>query len=147
MTAKRRLHPSLLLVLVPVVITALTIYIVGWKWPELAAGMSGKTETWFLRAAPIPALLFGPLGGLFTVLVLPLHRRRPIAMAGLVCFLAVAGFYCLREYGRLAPPVESGFVSWGQALSYLDMMAVIGALAGLIAAAIAAPTSLPNPAR
>lgn len=149
MTSKRRSHPSLLLVLVPVAVTALTVYIVGWKWLELAAGMSGKTSYWFLRASPIPALLFGPLGGLFTVLVLPLHRRRPIAMAGLVCFLAVAGFYCLREYGRLAPPVESGLITWDRALSYLDIMAVIGALAGFIAAAAAARISVvvPDPVK
>lgn len=141
MAVRVKLHPTLLLVLVPVAVTAITAYIVGWRWTGLAAGMSGKTEYWFLRAAPLPALLFGPLGGLLTVWALPLHRRRPIAMTGLVCFLAVVGFYGLREFGRLAPSVERGVVTWDYALSYLDAVVVIGALAGFVAVAASARIS------
>ncbi|TPN80999.1 Ti-type conjugative transfer system protein TraG [Mesorhizobium sp. CU2] len=141
MTAQAKPHPSLLLVLLPIAITAFAVYVVGWRWPDMAAGMSGKTEYWFLRASPVPALLSGPLAGLLAVWALPLHRRRPVAMASLVCFLAVAGFYALREFGRLAPSVESGAVSWDQALSYLDMVAVIGAVAGFMAVAVAARIS------
>jgi type IV secretion system protein VirD4 len=140
-----RLYTGLLLVLVPVAVTAITVYTTGWRWPALAHGLSGKTEYWFLRVAPVPALLFGPLAGLLTVWVLPLHRRRPIAMASLVCFLLVAGFYALREYSRLAPSVERGAVTWDQALSYLDLVAVIGALAGFIAVAAAARISVVVP--
>ncbi|EJJ26254.1 Ti-type conjugative transfer system protein TraG [Rhizobium sp. CF142] len=141
MALKGRLHPSLLLVLVPIAVTAITVYIVGWRWSGLAAGMSGKTEYWFLRAAPMPALSFGPLAGLLTVWALPMHRRRPIAMVSLLCFLAVVGFYSLREYGRLAPSVERGVVTWDYALSYLDMVVVIGALCGFMAVAVSARIS------
>ncbi|MBZ9761735.1 Ti-type conjugative transfer system protein TraG [Mesorhizobium sp. CA8] len=149
MTVEAKPHPSLLLVLVPIAISAFAVYVVGWRWPELAAGMSGKTEYWFLRASPVPALLFGPLAGLLAVWALPLHRRRPVAMASLVCFLMVAGFYALREFGRLAPSVEGGAVSWDQALSYLDMVAVIGAIAGFMAVAVAAriSTVVPEPVK
>jgi type IV secretion system protein VirD4 len=141
MALKGKFHPSLLLVVVPITVTAITVYIVGWRWTGLVAGMSGKTEHWFLRAAPMPALLFGPLAGLLTVWALPMHRRRPIAMTGLLCFLAVVGFYALREYGRLAPSVERGVVSWDFALSYLDMIVVIGALCGFMAVAVSARIS------
>ncbi|MCJ9690994.1 Ti-type conjugative transfer system protein TraG [Rhizobium sp. MC63] len=141
MTPLRKPRPSLLLVLAPIAGTAFGAYVVGWRWQELAAVMSGKTEYWFLRFAPLPALLFGPLAGLLTVLALPLHRRRPVAIVSLVSFLAVAGFYALREYGRLAPSVESGAVSWSRALSYLDLVAVIGALMGFMAVAVAARIS------
>lgn len=149
MTVQAKPHPSLLLVVVPVAVTAFAVYVVGWRWPELAASMSGKTEYWFLRASPVPALLFGPLAGLLAVWALPLHRRRPVAMASLVCFLAVAGFYALREFGRLAPSAESGAVSWDQALSYLDMVAVVGAVAGFMAVAVAAriSTVVPEPVK
>lgn len=105
MTKRRKPHPSLLLVLVPIAVTTLAAYVVSWGWEELAAGMTGKTGYLLLRAAPLPALLFGPLAGLLTVWALPLHRRRPVAIASLVCFLAVAGFYALREYGRLVPVI------------------------------------------
>ncbi|TBZ46273.1 Ti-type conjugative transfer system protein TraG [Rhizobium leguminosarum] len=145
MALKGRLHPSLLLVFVPIAVTAISVYIIGWRWPALAHGLSGKIEYWFLQAAPVPALLFGPLAGLLTVWALPLHRRRPIAVASLLCFLVVAGFYALREYGRLVPSVERGIVTWDQALSYLDLVAVIGALAGFMTVAVAARISVVVP--
>jgi type IV secretion system protein VirD4 len=135
------MHPSLVLVLVPIAVTAITVYIVGWRWSGLAAGMSGKAEYWFLRAAPMPMLLFGPLAGLLAVWALPMHRRRPVAMTSLLCFLAVVGFYSLREYRRLAPSVQRGVATWNYALSYLDMVVVIGALCGFMAVAVSARTS------
>jgi type IV secretion system protein VirD4 len=141
MALKGKMHPSLVLVLVPIAVTAITVYIVGWRWSGLAAGMSGKAEYWFLRAAPMPMLLFGPLAGLLAVWALPMHRRRPVAMTSLLCFLAVVGFYSLREYGRLAPSVQRGVATWNYALSYLDMVVVIGALCGFMAVAVSARTS------
>ena len=147
MALKGKLSPSLLLVLVPVVVTAITVYIIGWRWAELATGMSGKTTYWFLRAAPLPALLLGPLAGLLTVWSLPMHHRRPIAMMSLLCFLGVVGFYALREYARLAPSVERGLISWDTALSYLDMVVVIGALCGFMAVAASARVAIVVPAQ
>ncbi len=141
MTIRAKPHPSLLLILVPITVTMFAIYVAGWRWPELAGGMTGKTLYWFLRASPVPALLFGPLAGLLTVWALPLHRRRPIAMATLICFLSVAGFYALREFGRLSPSVESGAVTWNQALSFIDMVAVVGAVVGFMATAVSARIS------
>ncbi len=140
-----RFHPSLLFMLAPIAVTVSTAYICGWRWQDLATGMSGKTHYWFLRMAPVPALLFGPLGGLLTVWVLPLHRRRPIALASLLCFLIVASVYALREYERLAPSVATGTVTWDHALAFLDMIAVIGALAGFMAVAVAARISVVVP--
>lgn len=147
MAVKGKLHPGLLLTLVPIAVTVVTVYITGWRWQGLAAGMSGTTQYWFLRAAPAPALLFGPLFGLLTVWALPLHRRRPVAVTSLLCFLGVAGLYGLREYGRLAPYVERGIVTWEHALSYLDMVAVIGVLCGFMAVAVSARISTVVPAR
>jgi type IV secretion system protein VirD4 len=149
MTVQVKPHPSVLLVLVPIAVTGFAVYVVGWRWPELAAGMAGKTQYWFLRASPVPVFLFGPLSGLLAVWALPLHRRRPVAIASLVCFLTVAGFYALREFVRLAPSVESGAVTWDRALSYLDMVAVVGAVVGFMAVAVAAriSTVVPEPVK
>ncbi|KAB2694575.1 Ti-type conjugative transfer system protein TraG [Ochrobactrum sp. Kaboul] len=141
MTVRAKLHPSQLLVLVPIIISGFAFYVANWRWPELAGGMTGKTQYWFLRAAPAPVLLFGPLVGLLSVWVLPLHRRRPIAMASLLCFLLMAGFYVLREIGRLSPYVKTGALSWDQSLSYLDMVAVVSAVVGFIAVAVSARIS------
>ncbi|MEZ2127875.1 MULTISPECIES: Ti-type conjugative transfer system protein TraG [unclassified Sinorhizobium] len=145
MALKGRLHLSLLLVLVPIGVTLITIYVAGWRWQGLAVGLSGKTGYWFLRAAPVPVLLFGPLAGLLTVWALPLHRRRPVAMVSLLCFLCVVGFYALREYGRLAPSVTRGVVTWDHALSYLDMVVVIATLIGFMAVAVTARISVVVP--
>jgi type IV secretion system protein VirD4 len=147
MALKGKIHPSLLLIVVPIAVTAITVYIVGWRWTGLAAGMSGKAEYCFLRAAPGPTLVFGPLAGLLAVWALPMHRRRPIAMVSLMCFLPVAGFYALREYGRLAPSVQRGVVSWGYALSYVDMVAVIGVFCGFMAVAVSARIATVVPER
>ncbi|XAZ20484.1 Ti-type conjugative transfer system protein TraG (plasmid) [Sinorhizobium sp. B11] len=138
MAVREKLHPALLLFFVPIAVTAVAVYIIEWRWTGLASSMSGKTEYWFLRAAPLPALLFGPLGGLLTVWASPKHRRRPVAGTSLLCFLGVVGFYGLREYGRLAPFVQHGVVTWNVALSFLDIVVLIGALAGFIAVAASA---------
>ncbi|WP_454919029.1 Ti-type conjugative transfer system protein TraG [Xanthobacter sediminis] len=146
---KGRLNPTLLHVLVPIAVTAMTVFVSGWRWQNLAVGMSSKIAYWFLRGAPLPALLLGPLAGLLTVWALPLHQRRPIAMVTLLCFLGVAGFYALREYGRLGPFVESGTIPWDRALSYLDAFAVVGAIVGFLIVAVAARISVvvPDPVK
>jgi type IV secretion system protein VirD4 len=141
MTGKAKPHPSLLLIIVPIVVTSFTFYVANWRWPELAAGLIGKTQYWFLRASPLPVLLFGPLAGLLAVWALPLHRRRPVAIVSFLCFILMAGFYGLREFGRLEPSVERGVLSWDRALSFVDMIAVVGAAMGFMAAAVAARIS------
>ncbi|MGP3709873.1 Ti-type conjugative transfer system protein TraG [Brucella sp. RRSP16] len=141
MTTGAKPHPSQLLVLVPIAVSSLAFYIANWRWPELAAGLSGKPQYWVLRASPVPALICGPLAGLLTVWMLPLHQRKPIALASLACFLLITGFYALREITRLSPFVECRALSWDQALSYLDMIAVVSAVIGFIAAAVSARIS------
>jgi len=141
MKGKAKQHPSLLLITIPIAVTGFSFYVAHWRWPELATGITGKTQYWFLRASPLPVLLFGPLAGLLAVWALPLHRRRPVALASFLCFLLMAGFYGMREFGRLQPLVESGVLTWDQALSFVDMIAVVGAAMGFMAAAVAARIS------
>jgi len=138
MTARGKRCLSLLLILVPIVLSCFFFYVANWRWSELANGMSGRVQYWFLRASPMPALVFGSLTGLLIVWVLPLHRRRPIALANVLCFLLVASFYALREFTRLSPFVKSGAVRWEEALSFLDMIAVISAAIGFLAITVSA---------
>ncbi|NLS21264.1 Ti-type conjugative transfer system protein TraG [Rhizobium sp. P40RR-XXII] len=142
MALKNRIHPSLLLMLVPIVVTAVTLCITGWQWQNLAIGMPERIAYWFLRACPLPNLLLGPIASLLTVSALPLHRRRPIAFASLHCFSCVAGFYALREYARLVPWVENGAVIWSEALTYLDAFAVAGTILGFGIVAISVRMSI-----
>ncbi len=141
MKGKAKQHPSLLLITIPIAVTGFSFYVAHWRWPELATGITGKTQYWFLRASPVPVLLFGPMAGLLAVWALPLHRRRPVALASFLCFLLMAGFYGMREFGRLQPLVESGVLTWDRALSFVDMIAVVGAAMGFMAAAVAARIS------
>jgi type IV secretion system protein VirD4 len=141
MASKSKVRPALLWAIVPLAVTTITLLITTQRWQELAIGFSPQDMWWFLRSAPLPNLLFGPISGLITVFALPLHRRHPVAMASLICFLSVAGFYALREYARLSPSVESGAVTWDEALSYLDFFAVIAAAAGFVIVAISARIS------
>ena len=142
---KARFNLSLLLVLVPILVTASTLFVIATRWQDLAVGMSGKVAHWFLRAEPLPPLLIGPLFGLLTVWVLPMHRRRPIALVTLLSFLGVAGSCALREYDRLGPFVERGTITWDRALSYLDAFAVGGAIIGFLIVAVAARISIVVP--
>ena len=142
MAPEHRLHASMLLALVPIATTVLTTAIVSWQWQLWAIGMPVKIAYWFLRSAPIPLLLFGPVAGLLTVLALPQHRRKPIAIASLSCFLTVAGYYAAREYSRLVPLVGRQIVTWNEALSYLDAFAVAGTILGFGLVAAAARVSI-----
>jgi len=142
MAAKRKFNPAIALIFVPIAVTAITMFITGWRWPEIAAGLSPQYAYWFMRAAPLPNLIFGSAAGLVTVFALPLHRRRLVSMVTLFAFLAVAGFYAMREYGRLAPAVEAGAATWDGVLSYLDIFVVAGAIAGFVLVAISSRISV-----
>lgn len=140
--AKAHIGPSALWALVPLAVTVTTVAITAYRWPALAQNLSADAAYWFMRAAPLPDLLFGSLSGLVTVFALPLHRRRPIAVMNLLCFIVVAGFYGLREFARLSPSVASGALSWDDSLSYLDSFAVAGAIAGFAIVAVSARISV-----
>ena len=142
MASRNKVSPALLWATVPLAVTVITLMITTQRWQAMATGLSPQNAYWFLRSAPLPNLLFGPLAGLITVFALPLHRRRPVAMVSLICFLSVAGFYGLREYARLSPSVESGAVTWDDVLSYLDFFAVIAAAVGFVIVAISARISV-----
>lgn len=142
MAAKLKFNPAIALIFVPIAVTAITVFITGWRWPGIAAGLSSQHGYWFMRAAPLPNLIFGPAAGLVTVFALPLHRRRLVSMVTLLAFLAVAGFYAIREYGRLAPAVEAGAATWDGVLSYLDIFVVAGAIAGFVLVAISSRISV-----
>lgn len=142
MAGKNRLSAAVLWAVVPVAVSAITVMITSQKWPTMAAGVSPDYAYWFLRSAPIPNLLFGPSAGLITVFALPLHRRRPVAVMSLLCFMGIAGFYALREYARLSPSVDSGAVTWDEVLSYLDFFAVIAAAVGFVIVAVSARISV-----
>ncbi|MGK6316878.1 Ti-type conjugative transfer system protein TraG [Neorhizobium sp. DT-125] len=132
---------ALALVLVPFLVTGLTVAITVERWPDVAVGLPPKYAYWFMRAAPVPNLIFGPLAGLVTVFALPLHRRRVVAMGNLLAFMSVAGFYGVREFARLSPPAVQGSMRWTDVLSYLDVFAVGGAVAGFVAVAVSARIS------
>ncbi|NTF82998.1 Ti-type conjugative transfer system protein TraG [Rhizobium rhizogenes] len=142
MALRYRVHPSLMLTLVPIAVTTLTLCITGWRWQDLAIGMPARIAYWFLRAVPLPNLVLGPIASLLMVWALPLHRRRPIAFTSLLCFLCVASFYALREYARLAPWVQNGVITWNEALTYLDSFAVAGTILGFGIVAISARISI-----
>lgn len=142
MASRSKMSPALLWATVPITVTVITLLITSYRWQAMAGGFSPANAWWFLRSAPIPNLLFGPIAGLIAVLALPLHRRRPVAMLSLICFLGVAGFYTLREFARLSPSVESGAVTWDEVLSYLDFFAVIAAVIGFVIVAVSARISV-----
>jgi type IV secretion system protein VirD4 len=93
--------------------------------------------------------VFGPLAGLLTVFVLPLHKRKPVAVVTLACWLGVASFYAFREFARLSPSVVDGGMIWSDVLPYLDAFAVAGTIAGFMIVALTTRLSVvvPDPVK
>ena len=146
---KRQALVAVATALVPLLVTATTLGITATRWETLSAGFEPQTSYWFQRAAPLPNLLFGSIAGLLTVLVLPLHRRRAVAMVTLLCWMGVAGFYALREFGRLSPSVIDRGMPWSDVLPYLDAFAVAGTIAGFMIVALTTRLSVvvPDPVK
>jgi len=142
MIRKPRFNQALLVSFVPLVVTALTLYVTSAKWPDLAHQFGEPASYWFLRLAPLPDFTFGTLSGLMTVVALPLHHRKPVAMVNVMTWLGVAGFYGMREFARLSPAVIQRSMPWADALSYLDVFAVIGTIAGFVIVAVTARISI-----
>jgi type IV secretion system protein VirD4 len=133
-----------LLVIIPPVVSAAIYTAASAGWPLLATQISGTGRYWFLRSLPLIVLMAGPLAGLVTVALLPLHRRQPIAIATLLTLFIVIAGYSWREYERLLPFVSTPGQSWNSVSRYLDMFVVTGATIGFGLAAVCARLALPG---
>lgn len=142
MIRKPRFNQALLVNVVPLVVTALTMYVTSTKWPGLAQQFGEPASYWFLRFAPLPDFTFGTLSGLITVAMLPLHRRKPVALVSVLTFFGMASFYGMREFIRLSPAILQQGIPWIDALSYLDAFAAVGTIAGFAIVAVTARISI-----
>lgn len=142
MIRKPRFNQALLVNVVPLVVTALTMYVTSTKWPGLAQQFGEPASYWFLRFAPLPDFTFGALSGLITVAMLPLHRRKPVALVSVLTFFGMASFYGMREFIRLSPAILQQGIPWIDALSYLDAFAAVGTIAGFAIVAVTARISI-----
>ena len=113
-------------------------------WPVLAVQISGTSRYWFLRSLPAVVLVAGPLAGLVTVAMLPLHRRQPVAIAALLTLFVVAAGYAWREYDRLLPFASAPGQTWKAVSRYVDAFVIAGAIIGFGLSAACARLALPG---
>ena len=113
-------------------------------WPVFAMQISGTGRYWFLRSLPAVVLVAGPLAGLLTVAMLPLHRRQPVAIAALLTLFVVATGYGLREYERLLPFASAPGQTWKSVSRYVDFLVIAGAIVGFALSAACARLALPG---
>ena len=113
-------------------------------WPVLAVQISGASRYWFLRSLPAVVLVAGPLAGLVTVAMLPLHRRQPVAIAALLTLFVVAAGYAWREYDRLLPFASAPGQTWKTVSRYVDAFVIAGTLIGFGLSAACARLALPG---
>ena len=113
-------------------------------WPVLAMQISGTGRYWFLRSLPAVVLVAGPLAGLVTVAMLPLHRRQPVAIAALLTLFVVAAGYGWREYERLLPFTAAPGQTWKTVSRYVDAFVIAGAIIGFGLSAACARLALPG---
>lgn len=87
--------------MIPLLATAVALALTATSaWPHLAMSLAAPQRYWFLRATPIVDCVAGPISGLVAVLMLPLHRRRPVALMALLILVAVAGGWRLFDAHR-----------------------------------------------
>nr|WP_315859754.1 Ti-type conjugative transfer system protein TraG [Neorhizobium xiangyangii] len=124
-------------------ITTLVVWIaVTALWPHIASGLVDQTQYWFMRSRPFPLLVVPSLACFATVALMPLHLRRPVALSGLLSFLAVALIYGMGEYFRLSPYVYEQGMSWNHVLRSADLFVVAGSIVGFVACGFAARLSV-----
>jgi type IV secretion system protein VirD4 len=135
--------PSILVIIPPTI--SLAFYTAASAaWPVLATQISGTGRYWFMRSLPLVVLLVGPLAGMVTVALLPLHRRQPIAIATLLTLFIVIAGYSWREYERLLPFASAPGQTWTKVSRYVDMFVVTGATIGFGLAAVCARLARPG---
>ena len=121
---------TIALIAVAPLLALLTWLAVGALWPIIAVSLDRQAEYWFLRSAPLPVLTIPFLVTLAIVALLPLHLRRPSALAGMLSFVVIALAYGIREFDRLSPYVDSHGMPWRDILPFTDAFVVAGAIAG-----------------
>jgi type IV secretion system protein VirD4 len=124
----------------PVLITLVVWGLATLLWPAIGGRMAGKEQYWFLRSLPLVVLMLPPVVNLLCVLPLPLHLRSLPARAGLLVFLAVAAYFGLTEYERLAPYVPQ--YGWDKVSRFADAFVILGGVLGFAASGVAARLSL-----
>ena len=134
---------SILAIVPPAVLVAFYLAASA-AWPVLAMQISGTGRYWFLRSLPAVVLAAGPLAGLVTVAMLPLHRRQPVAIAALLTLLVAVVGYCWREYERLLPFTSAPGQTWITVSRYVDTFVIAGAIIGFALSAVCARLALPG---
>ena len=132
------------LMVIPPTVSAAVYACTSAAWPVLAMQVSGLGRYWFLRALPLVVLTAGPLAGLVTVAMLPLHRRQPVAIAALLTLFVVVGGYGWREYERLLPFTSVQGQTWVTVSRYVDAFVIAGAIIGFGLCAASARLALPG---
>lgn len=111
-------------------------------WPKLSVGLDSQVQYWFLRSMPLPVLIVPAFAVLALVALLPLHLRRVPALAGMLCLLAAAFCYGVREFQRLAFYVEQQNMTWGDVLPFVDAFVIAGGIVGFAVSGVSARLSL-----
>ncbi len=142
MTVRAKPHPSLLLVLVPIAVTAVAVYVVAGAGQHSPAAYreSGICSYALLLCR---RFCFGPLGR--TVERLALHctgEGRSRWRASSAFWRSPVFTRCGSRPARTV--VESRVVTWDRALSYLDMVAVFSAIAGFVRGGAARISRVPS---
>ena len=133
-----------ILAIVPPAISLAVFGVATAMWPVVAAQVQGTGRYWFLRSLPLVILMAGPLAGLATIAMLPLHRRQPVAFAAILTLFVVTAGYGWREYERLLPFVSAPGRTWSTVSRYIDAFVIAGGIIGFGLSAACARLALPG---
>lgn len=120
----------MVLILVPIVLGALTIFLVPHFLSFITNGLKSDQIYWTLRSEPLLVLALTAAVLLLYSLSQKLHLRRVITFVSVVFFGTVALYYVVGEIKRLSPYVGQQGITWSYALQFMDPMVVFGIIIG-----------------
>lgn len=121
---------QMVLILVPIVLGALTIFLVPHFLSFITNGLKSDQIYWTLRSEPLLVLALTAAVLLLYSLSQKLHLRRVITFVSVVFFGTVALYYVVGEIKRLSPYVGQQGITWSYALQFMDPMVVFGIIIG-----------------
>src|SRR5262249_35137368 len=133
---KRRMRRSCLktfgLFMIQLLTALMTWGFVQQGLPLFLEKIDPNAQYWGFRSIPLLQLTLSPLVTLILVAFLALHKRKPLALSGMMTCLLMVALYGWREVARLAPFYDPSRFKTIRLLLYLDPFAVGGAVVGLI---------------
>ncbi|AQX27889.1 MULTISPECIES: Ti-type conjugative transfer system protein TraG [unclassified Bartonella] len=127
---------QLVLVLMPIILGALTIFLMPYVLLFMINGLQDHEKYWYIRSEPLLVLVFVVAIPLIYTTLQKLHLRKGIAIVTAIFFIGTSLYYISCEVKRLSPYIGQQGITWSYALKFIDDMVFFGVISGAFLLAI-----------